>query len=144
MPAPDDQPSGPGADPGPRTPLARVLVVDADARSLMRVAETLERAGLSPALHRHARRALESADLPSMSAVVCALAMPRMDGLEFLAALKADRATSHLPVVVLAPPWLAGSAGLARRLGAAEVLVEPVEDAALVGAVRRAAHLEEI
>jgi CheY-like chemotaxis protein len=53
------------------------------------------------------------------------LCLPRMDGLEFLAELRADPALSHLPVVVLSTSNLEEDKAMAYRMNVAGYLVKP-------------------
>ena len=62
--------------------------------------------------------------------VICDMHMPRMSGLELLAALKQDPPTRHIPVVLLTGDDDALAA--ARAAGAAECLRKPVPAAQLL------------
>lgn len=55
--------------------------------------------------------------------ILCDVDMPFMDGFEFVSALRADPATSHIPVIFLTVSHTVGER--ARQLGAAH-LVKPV------------------
>jgi CheY-like chemotaxis protein len=59
----------------------------------------------------------------SPDVILCDVDMPFMDGFEFVSALRADPATSHIPVIFLTVSHTVGER--ARQLGAAH-LVKPV------------------
>lgn len=67
--------------------------------------------------------------------IVCDLAMPHMDGLELVAALRADKALPRVPVIFLTS--VADGEARARDLGVSEYLRKPVRLEELLAAVSR-------
>jgi DNA-binding response OmpR family regulator len=70
--------------------------------------------------------------------VICEAKLPYLDGLELLAAIRGDKATAQIPVVMLTASrdenlWIS-----ALRLGADEYMVKPVKLAELQEAISRA------
>lgn len=67
--------------------------------------------------------------------IVVDIAMPHMSGLEFIKAVKADAATSSIPIIVVSSRDEAEAE--AKELGAAEFLKKPVRSDSLLGAVAK-------
>ena len=61
--------------------------------------------------------------------------MPEMDGLEVLAELKRDSATSRIPVLMLTAKGMAGDMERALRLGADDYITKPFDPASLGGII---------
>jgi signal transduction histidine kinase/CheY-like chemotaxis protein len=79
----------------------RVLVVDDEAPALALIRATLEPEGYEVVTVQGGRAALEWArDGQPVDLVVCDLVMPEVDGFEVIAALKRERRTAHVPIVV--------------------------------------------
>jgi CheY-like chemotaxis protein len=67
--------------------------------------------------------------------IVCDVSMPHMDGIELIAALRADQALPKVPVIFLSSD--AEGEGRARQLGVTEYLSKPVRLEELLAAVYR-------
>jgi len=112
----------------------RVLLIDDDPAIHDLLLRTLEPAGFDVLSARGGEAGLARAREEQPDLVVLDVVMPGMDGWSVLTALKKDRATHDIPVVMLT--FLESrSAGLA--LGAADYLVKPVETSRLVKIIRR-------
>jgi CheY-like chemotaxis protein len=74
---------------------------------------------------------------PQPDLVLVDINMPRMNGHELLAALKADEGLRAVPVVVLSTSDAARDVRAAYRLGAAGYVTKPVDLDQLVASVRR-------
>ncbi len=121
--------------PPPDAAAPTVLVVDDDdsARFLARL--LLERAGFSVLEATDGPEALEVAQGGGAGLVVLDSRMPRMDGLQVLAALRAEPTTTALPVLFLT----AGSADeqdAALAAGASAFACKPVAFDAFIAQVR--------
>ena len=68
--------------------------------------------------------------------IVVDLRMPRMNGLEFLEALRSDRELAQIPVVVLTTSADERDRAEAYRLGAAGYMVKPVDPAEFKSCVK--------
>jgi CheY-like chemotaxis protein len=110
-------------------------VVEDDSHSAELLSVYLEGAGYRVALARDGAEGLELARRLRPRAVVLDILLPRLDGWELLARLKADPATADSPVVVVSM-LDERSKGLA--LGAVEYLVKPVGREELIEALGRA------
>ena len=75
---------------------------------------------------------------PLADVIITGILLPgRMDGLEFVAQLKADKRTQSIPVIVLTTCSWNGERKRAENAGCAAFLSKPCLPADLVGAVRR-------
>ena len=83
------------------TPAARVVVCDDEPHITRAVALKLRKAGFDAETHPDGRSAWESASATPPALVVTDCQMPRMSGLEFLRAMRAEAATAVVPVVML-------------------------------------------
>jgi chemosensory pili system protein ChpA (sensor histidine kinase/response regulator) len=122
-----------------------VMVVD-DSLSVRRVLSNLiTSAGWKPALAKDGLDALEI--LPRLPAapdvVLLDIEMPRMDGYEFISALRSQRAYHETPVVVLTSRAGQKHRDKAFELGATDYLVKPYQDEALLSLIRRLTHRKE-
>ena len=115
--------------------LETVLVVEDDPRSAELLSLYLEGAGYRVALARDGAEGFELARRLRPRAVVLDILLPRVDGWDLLARLKADPATADSPVVVVS---MLDERGKGLALGAVEYLVKPVGRDELLEALGRA------
>ena len=119
---------------GPET---RVLVVDADARSLEMLAVALLDSGFTVRTAASAAEALAEARKRPPSLVLTDIAMPGMDGFQLCAAFRGEPGLGDVPVVLLAgghaDPRLRERGTTA---GAADYLTKPVDLPRLVQVIR--------
>jgi CheY-like chemotaxis protein len=83
-----------------------VLVVDDDPRAVEHVSKRLEQAGLAITRAYGGRDALAAVAVSSFSAVVLDLMMPEVSGFDVIRELRAHRATTDLPIIVLTAKFL--------------------------------------
>ena len=115
--------------------LETVLIVEDDPHSAELLTLYLEGAGYRIALARDGAEGLELARRLRPRAVVLDILLPRLDGWDLLARLKADPATADAPVVVVS---MLDERGKGLALGAVEYLVKPVAREELIEALERA------
>lgn len=115
-------------------PIEPILVVDDtdDIRELFTVA--LEGAGFPVIVARNGQEALGLADAHRPSIILLDIAMPVMDGIATIQALKENARTAGIPVMAVSAHELVVAE--LRRLGFAGVVPKPVSPATLVAAVR--------
>lgn len=105
----------------------RILVVDddEDARVLLMRALARSALALEVATAADGRQALETVARRRPHAVITDIMMPRMDGFDLCAALRADPATAGIPVIIVTA--LEGDSDRRRGLavGADEYLTKP-------------------
>ena len=111
-----------------------VLLIEDDRHSAELLAVYLEGAGYRTALARDGAEGLELARQLRPCAVVLDIVLPRIDGWDLLARLKADPATASCPVVIVS---MLDQRGKGFALGAADYLVKPVERDELLEALAR-------
>jgi chemosensory pili system protein ChpA (sensor histidine kinase/response regulator) len=120
----------------------RVLLVD-DSPSVRRVLTMLfTNAGWQPTAAKDGLEALEllqrGGDLPDV--ILTDVEMPRMDGYELLATIRAQAALAHLPVAVLTSRSAEKHRRKALDLGASAYVVKPYQDRDLLDVLRQAAR----
>jgi signal transduction histidine kinase/CheY-like chemotaxis protein len=112
-----------------------VLLVDDDRASRDLMEAYLEGSGIRLEVATDGPEALQRARELQPAGIILDLRLPRLDGWEVLARIRNDRATAHLPVVIVSvvddrPRGLA--------LGASEYLLKPVSRDDLLSAMARA------
>jgi two-component system chemotaxis response regulator CheY len=116
----------------------KILLVDDSKTARQQVAIALTEAGFTAL---EAGDGLEALDQVAQNAdikmIVCDVNMPRMSGLEFLAALKDAGRMGSPPVVMLTTEGKSEAVGKAKALGARGWVVKPFRPDQLVAAARR-------
>jgi signal transduction histidine kinase/CheY-like chemotaxis protein len=102
---------------------ATILVVEDDRRSADLLTLHLEGAGLTVTVARDGVEGLELARRLRPHAIVLDIRLPKLGGWDLLALIKADPATTDLPVVIVS---MIDERGKGFALGAAEYLLKPV------------------
>lgn len=103
----------------------RVLVVEDDRATVETLRELLTMEGASVVLAHDGREALAALDRQAVDVVVSDLAMPRMDGYELLAAIRARPDGADLPVVALTGLARPAAAQHLREAGFSAALDKP-------------------
>ena len=80
---------------------ATILIVDDEPDLTRLLADHLAREGYRPLVAHDGEAALQMLNAARVDLVLLDLAMPKMNGLEFLQRLRADRRFDSLPVVVV-------------------------------------------
>ena len=118
----------------------RVLVVDDSMTVRQQVGRALTQAGFEVLGATDGVDALEKlAVTKDVALVVCDVNMPRMDGLQFLEALRADATIARIPVVMLTTEGQAERIQKAKALGAKAWLLKPFKADLMVEAVKKIA-----
>lgn len=124
-------------------PSAKLLIIDDDGVVRASLAAYLEDSGFSVLQASNGLQGLEVFELQRPDLVICDLRMPQVDGLELIRRINA--LDTEVPVVVVSGAGVMSDAVEALRLGAADYLIKPLEDlAVLEHSVHRAldrAHL---
>lgn len=120
---------------GEEAPTAAILIVEDDAAFASLVREHLEEEGFSVRVERTAEEGLTAVRQARPLAVLLDIHLAgRMDGWDFLVAVKEKRETADIPIIITTVTEKRAK-GLA--LGASEYLVKPFEMDLLVDTVRR-------
>jgi two-component system chemotaxis response regulator CheY len=117
---------------------AKVLVVD-DSRAIrQQVGTALAQAGYHVVEAEDGLQGLNTIGVQrDIAMVICDVNMPNMNGLEMLAAVKADPSNAALPIFMLTTEGKADLIQQAKRNGAKGWIVKPFKPDQLVAAVRK-------
>jgi len=123
-----------GADEALAPPAPVVLVVDDEDATRDLIARGLEKEGFRPLAAASGEEALRLARERKPDAISLDVVMPGMDGWAVLRALKADPATSGIPVVMVS---MLEDKDVGHALGASDYLTKPFDRQHLAAALRR-------
>ncbi|MES2820857.1 MAG: two-component system response regulator RssB [Pseudomonadota bacterium] len=119
------------------TPSATLLIIDDDEVVRASLAAYLEDSGFDVLQACNGLEGLEIFEREHPDLVICDLRMPQVDGLELIRRINALE--DQTPVIVVSGAGVMSDAVEALRLGAADYLIKPLEDlAVLEHSVRRA------
>jgi len=124
--------AAPGPAPDAETLPGTILVIEDDPRAASLVRVQLEAEGFHVAVVGSGERGLETAAALQPRAIVLDVLLPDLDGWNTLARLKEREATRHIPVVIVS---ITDEPRRGFALGAAQVLVKPVTQEDLLGAL---------
>ena len=110
----------------------RILSIDDSRMVHMVVAKTLKPLDVEVLTAVNGQEGLEKAEQEMPDLILLDVSMPVMDGIEALAALKANAATRDIPVVILSADAGQDDIERARRLGALNFIPKPFTGDALV------------
>lgn len=118
-------------------PSAKLLIIDDDEVVRASLAAYLEDSGFTVLQAANGLQGLEVFELQRPDLVICDLRMPQVDGLELIRRINV--LNTEVPVIVVSGAGVMNDAVEALRLGAADYLIKPLEDlAVLEHSVRRA------
>jgi serine phosphatase RsbU (regulator of sigma subunit) len=118
-------------------PSATLLIIDDDDVVRASLAAYLDDSGFKVLQAPSGPKGLELFDAEHPDLVICDLRMPQMDGLELIRLISERQV--DLPVIVVSGAGVMSDAVEALRLGAADYLIKPLEDLAILEhSVRRA------
>lgn len=111
---------------GPRrTVLARILVVDDNADVRLALTTILEDAGHELIEAEDGDEVFDLVIAENPDLVLLDVMMPRVNGFDALAGLKADTRTSQVPVIMVTAKGRPEDMAMARSLGAVEYITKP-------------------
>jgi DNA-binding response OmpR family regulator len=108
--------------------LARILVVDDSPDVRLALATILEDAGHDVVESEDGDQVFDIAVSESPNLVLLDVMMPRVNGFDALATLKADTRTSPIPVIMVTAKGRPEDMAMARSLGAVEYITKPWAD----------------
>lgn len=118
-------------------PSAKLLIIDDDEAVRTSLAAYLEDSGFTVAQASNGHQGLEIFQQEHPDLVICDLRMPQIDGLELIRRIGELNDTA--PVIVVSGAGVMNDVVEALRLGAADYLIKPLEDlAVLEHSIRRA------
>jgi chemosensory pili system protein ChpA (sensor histidine kinase/response regulator) len=132
-------PAAPAAQ-APRSSVPLVLVVD-DSITVRRVTQRLlQREGYRVALANDGLQGLERLQAERPAVVLSDIEMPRMDGFDFVRAIRADEQLRDLPVIMITSRIAEKHREHALELGVNDYLGKPYPEEELLALVKRYAH----
>jgi adenylate cyclase len=119
------------------TAIGTALVVDDSSVNRRLLVRRLETLGLGVFEAENGREALGvlAANPGSIDVVLLDVVMPELDGYETLAAMKADEATKHLPVLIVSSVEEQDSVVRCIELGATDYLTKPINPSVLAARI---------
>jgi CheY-like chemotaxis protein len=135
----DDLPLDDGTQP-PKEPIAAgttILVIDDDLANLALAQALLQAEGFEVRVAMDAASAFKVLTTCTPSLILMDIQLPEVDGWELTKRLKADPATSDIPVIAITAYGNEGDVKKARRAGFVEFLAKPVSTRELPDIVRR-------
>jgi CheY-like chemotaxis protein len=114
-----------------------ILVVDDDLANLALAQALLQAEGFQVRLAVDAQSTFKALKTCTPALILMDIQLPEMDGWELTRRLKADPATSAIPVIAITAYGKAGDEKKARQAGFVEYLPKPVNTRELPGIVRR-------
>jgi CheY-like chemotaxis protein len=128
------------AAPGAGGPARQVLVVDDSAVIRELIAVNLELEGFEVTTAEDGQSGLASARAIRPDVITLDVMMPRLNGFETAARLRADPATAHIPIVMVTARAQAKDLARGDNVGVDAYLTKPFEPADLVSIVSRLAE----
>ncbi|HKY79381.1 MAG TPA: response regulator, partial [Anaerolineales bacterium] len=120
---------------GSNSPI-KILVVDDDLDTVKLVGTTLEKQGYVILAAQQGVEALDIAAQQHPDLILLDIMMPKMDGFEVIRRLRADPATSAIPVIMFTAKSQVDDKVAGLEAGADEYLTKPTHPAELVARVR--------
>jgi CheY-like chemotaxis protein len=117
-----------------------ILVVDDDMPNLMLAQALLEAEGFAVRVAIDGATMFDVLKTCTPALILMDIQLPETDGWELTQRLKADPATTNIPVIAITAYGKAGDAQRARQVGFVEFLSKPVSTRELPGIIRR--HLQ--
>ncbi|WJN61564.1 two-component system response regulator RssB [Pseudomonas sp. SO81] len=118
-------------------PSAKLLIIDDDEVVRASLAAYLDDSGFQVLQAGNGLQGLEVFEREQPDVIICDLRMPQIDGLELIRRINVIN--SEIPVIVVSGAGVMSDAVEALRLGAADYLIKPLEDlAVLEHSIRRA------
>jgi CheY-like chemotaxis protein len=112
-----------------------ILVVEDNSLNLELVRDVLMTAGMKVLEARSAEEGLRAAVELHPALILLDIRLPGMDGFKVLERLKADPATSSIPVVALTAQAMVGDREQALAAGFADYVPKPIDTRTLAGTV---------
>jgi DNA-binding response OmpR family regulator len=120
-----------------------ILIVDDEPHLAFMLADVLTDAGYDAHTIDNGRDALEVVQRDPPDLMLLDVQMPQLDGFEVAARLKADPATSAIPIIMLSAMEGRGARVIGLESGAEEYLAKPFDPVELLARVRNLLRLRE-
>jgi signal transduction histidine kinase len=117
-----------------------LLIVDDNATNLAILSQSLDQLGLKLCMARDGERAIHIAQQHAPVLILLDVTMPRIDGFETCARLKANPATQAIPIIFMTALVDAKSKAKAFSLGAVDYITKPFDESEVLARVN--VHLQ--
>ncbi|WP_142811098.1 response regulator [Tepidiphilus olei] len=117
-------------------PIRRILVVDDSPTERLALTELLTHEGYQVITAENGDQALALARTESPDLVLMDVVMPGINGYQATRQLQRDAATKHIPVIICTTKGQEADRVWGLRQGAVAYLVKPLDEAALLAAIR--------
>lgn len=117
--------------------MALVLVVEDHAVTQRTIQYVLKKDNHQALTAMNGKEALAKLAAQSVDLVLCDIAMPEMDGLDFLRQVRAEERYKHLPIIMLTASGQDEDRITARTLGANDFLSKPASTRELLEVVNK-------
>lgn len=117
--------------------MSHLIIADDEPHMLLLLEMTLRKGGHTWTACRDGHEVLASVRKASPACIIMDVIMPSLDGLAALAALKADPATTGIPVIMLTARGHSLPREQAETSGAAAFLTKPYSPTELLGHINR-------
>ena len=114
-----------------------VLIVEDNELNLKLFCDLLRAHGYAAEAVRDGREALDAARAIMPDLIVMDIQLPHVSGLELIAAIKADPALAHIPIMAVTAYAAKGDEERIREAGAEDYVAKPVPVARFIEAVRK-------
>ncbi len=121
----------------------KILVIDDDETILMQVEAILKKNGYTSVCTDNGRDGLEKASTEQPNAIILDSRMPEMDGSETLAKLKANKGTTHIPVIMLTGNNKITDVQASFERGVNDYIVKPFKPEDILNSLKRALEQDE-
>ncbi len=112
-----------------------ILIVDQDLQARDRLQQALTAAGMLVTLADDGVEALHSYENNHLDAIITEIALPRLDGLGLIAAVRNGASRPHTPILVLSSDSPPDQMSKARRAGANGWILKPFDPVKIVTAL---------
>ncbi len=117
--------------------MATILIVEDHAVTQRTITYTLKKGNYQTVVAANGKEALARLAEQAVDLILCDIAMPEMDGLDFLRNMRADKRFARLPVIMLTASGQDEDRITARTLGANDFLSKPTSTRELLETVAR-------
>jgi len=114
----------------------RIMVIDDDSNLRLALKYRFEREKYIVQAAANGMEALEKAKAEQPDLIILDLAMPKMDGFEFLSRLQDDPQMLNIPVIVLTAVGLEPYGGRSENLKIADLIMKPFKAHRLISSVK--------
>src|SRR5438046_1432190 len=115
----------------------RILIIDDDSSILGLIAEVLQSAGFSPVQASNGIDGLKQLHSADPHMVILDVNMPQLDGMQTCRMIRASEKHRHLPILMLTARGDITDMMEARKMGADDYLVKPVDPSQLMSKIER-------